>query len=114
MTWKSLRLELGDTEEFPSGSVGRVYLIRLPLDDDDKVDAVAFDNAPHRATCRRHWSSEPDETGRVIHRNGEWMMMSDGRLRTIQFGSRSVRLGEQIKIQDEGGAILPFRIASIR
>jgi hypothetical protein len=37
MTWKSIRLELARTKEFPEGSASRAYLLRLPLDDRGRI-----------------------------------------------------------------------------
>src|SRR5690349_8889466 len=61
MIWRSIRLELASTGEFPGGSVSRTFLVNLPLDDHDAVDRAALARNPRRATVRRHWSTEPDE-----------------------------------------------------
>ena len=37
MKWKVIRLELASNWEFPKGSAGRSYLIRLPLTDDGAI-----------------------------------------------------------------------------
>ena len=114
MNWKSIRLELGRTGEFPAGSVSRAYLLRLPLDDEDRIDADAFDRDPDKATVRRHWAAEPDQRGHVVRDGGEWQMRCDGQTRSVQFDGRPVRLGEQLCISDGDGITLPFRISSIR
>ena len=38
MNWKTIRLELAATREFPTGSAGRAFLLRLPLRDDGSID----------------------------------------------------------------------------
>jgi hypothetical protein len=114
MYWKSIRLELGSTEQFPSGSVSRAYLISLPLDEEDMIDGLAFDRAPHRATFRRHWSADPDESGHLTREGADWVLKCDGKCRTLGFGSRPVRLGQQISLVEATGEVLPLRIASIR
>jgi len=114
MSWKSIRLELGRTGEFPTGSVSRAYLIRLPLDDNDQVDPRAFDSAPHRATFRRHWSTEPDERGQITRHGDDWQIGFNGQSRLLRIDAHPVRLGEQVMIEDHDGHALPFRIASIR
>ena len=114
MNWKSIRLELGRTGEFPGGSVSRAYLLRLPLDDDDRIDASAFDRDPERATVRRHWSTEPDQRGHVVRDGSEWQMRCDGETRSVEFDGRPVRLGEQVSVIGGDGIALPFRISSIR
>lgn len=114
MKWRSIRLELGGTREFPAGSVGRAYLLRLPLDDQDRVDAEAFANNPLKATFRRHWSSEPDERGLVQRDGADWVLRCDGKSHTLRLESPRIRLGEKLQVVGADGEALPFRIASIR
>jgi hypothetical protein len=114
MNWKSIRLELASTKEFPSGSVSRVYLLRLPLDDFDRVDHAAFVCSPGKATARRHWSTEPDQRGFIVSSNGEWAIRCDGRDRWLHLDSRPVRLGGSVSIVEADGSVLPFNIASVR
>jgi hypothetical protein len=113
--WKNIRLELARTKEFPAGSVSRGYLVRLPLNDDDIVDADEFDLNPHRATVRRYWSTEPDEAGLVLPVGGEWAMQCNGTAaRRLELDGRPIRLGQHISVIEPNGAILPFRVASVR
>jgi hypothetical protein len=114
MSWKTIRLELDRNEEFVSGSVSRAYLIRLPLDDQDQIDELAIDLMPHRATFRRHWSSEPDERGPVVRNEKGWRLQSSRASRTLSIGARAVHLGQRLSVEDENGKTLPFRVASIR
>ena len=114
-SWKSIRLELDRTRDFPTGSVGRAFLLRVPLDDDGRIDETAFRNSPHRATIRRHWSSEPDESGHLERLEDGWAMRSNGKAdRMLKLNGQALRLGERIVLVDSTGAALPFRIASIR
>lgn len=114
MNWKSIRLELGSTSDFPAGSVSRAYLLRLPLDDDDSVDEHAFSITPRKATVRRHWSTEPDERGFVVRSGGRWSIACDGKLRLLDLDSHPVRLGAPVSVIEPTGEKLPFRIASVR
>jgi hypothetical protein len=115
MNWKSIRLELGCTGEFPDGSVSRAYLIRLPLDDFDSVDKAAFAESPSRATVRRHWSTEPDQRGVLVPSDREWTMRcGDQPDRRLQFDSRPLRLGQLVSIVESDGRVLPFKVASVR
>ena len=114
MNWKSIRLELGSTGEFPGGSVSRAYLVRLPLDDHDTVDEDALRLNPMRATVRRHWSTEPDEKGLITRADGHWSMSCEGKSRLLQLGSRAVRLGARVSVVEPNGDVLPFRVASVR
>lgn len=113
--WKNIRLELAPSDQFPAGSVSRAYLIRLPLDDCDTVDETAFLENPHKATVRRYWSSEPDQAGLVLHAKGGWTMRCDGKAEhSLGLEGRPLRLGQLISIIEADGAILPFRVASVR
>ncbi len=113
--WKDIRLELAQSPDFPTGSVSRAYLIRVPLDDKDLVDEGALLKSPSLATVRRHWSTDPDEIG-VIHKaDGAWAMSRNGTpARTFRFDGRPIRLGQKVSVVEPNGAVLTLRIASIR
>lgn len=112
--WKSIRLELASTREFPAGSVSRAYLIRLPLDDEDRVDEAAFLESPSRAMVSRYWSSEPDERGKLVKADGTWIIKCNGKpCRRLELDRKPVRLGQQLTLLADEGEALPFRIASI-
>jgi len=114
MNWKSIRLELGRTRDFPAGSVSRAYLLRLPLDDQDRIDAEAFDRNPRKATVRRHWATEPDERGHLQRDGAEWVLRCNGKDQTLKIDSRFMRLGETVQLVGADGGELPFRVTSIR
>ena len=115
MNWKSIRLELASTGEFPAGSVSRAYLIRLPLDEGDKVDQAAFSRHPSRATVRRHWSSEADQRGVIVQADGHWAMRCSGTPeRLLDLNGCGLRPGEQVRVVEPDGRALPFRITSVR
>jgi len=115
MNWRSIRLELGQTGEFPAGSVSRAYLIRLPLNDGDHVDVDAVMKSPSKATVRRHWSTEPDQLGVMIRYGEDWAMRCPKTAdRVLQLDGTPVRLGQQVSIKEPDGTVLPFKITSIR
>jgi hypothetical protein len=114
MNWKSIRLELASTGDFPAGSVSRAYLVRLPLNDEDKLDEAALQLAPTKATVRRHWSNDPDERGFVVRANGHWSLRCEGKDRLLQLDSGPIRLGGHLSMIEPNGDILPFKIASVR
>ena len=66
MTWKVIRLELASSWEFPRGSAGRSYLIRLPLTDEGAIDTATLASQPARATVRRYWANEADMIGNLV------------------------------------------------
>lgn len=115
MIWKSIRLELGSTSEFPAGSVSRAFLLNLPLDDFDAVDSAAVARAPSRATVRRHWSTEPDERGQIVPAGRDWAMRCKGKSdRVLRFDGVPMRLGQHVCVVDPDGTILPLKVASVR
>lgn len=74
MPWKLVRLELGPTEEFPSGSAVRAYCLRVPLGNDGRIEAHIHATYPLRATARRFWPNEPDLAGYLVRKQSEWHM----------------------------------------
>ena len=115
MIWKSVRLELGSTGKFPAGSVGRAFLVNLPLNDYDLVDGAALARTPSKATARRHWSTEPDERGHIVPAGPDWAMRCSGKPdRVLQLNGTPIRLGQQVSIIDPDGTVLPLRVASVR
>lgn len=115
MHWSTIRLELASTGEFPTGSVSRAFLVQVPLDDFDVVDTVALAGNPSRATVRRHWSTEPDECGRLIPAGSNLAVRCPGKPdRVLQFDGTPMRLGQQVSVIDPDGKVLPLRVSSIR
>jgi hypothetical protein len=113
--WKNIRLELSPTDGFPAGSVSRAYLLKLPLNDEDRVDRDAVRLSPNRATVRRHWASEPDQTGKIRLGDEEFDLVCEGAAsRVLKLDGQPLRLGQQLLIVDADGTSLPFRVASIR
>ena len=113
--WKTVRLELAGTAQFPAGSVGRAYLIRLPLDDTDGIDEAAFRANPERATVHRFWSSEPDETGHLVRDGDGWAIACGDRPpRRLDLHGKPVRLAETLSIGADFEPPIPVRVASIR
>lgn len=118
MNWNNIRLELARTEDFPSGSASRAYLLRLPLDEQGLIEGRSVEVAPARATVRRFWPNEPDMSGYVIRTAGGWALSyrlgENDEEAVSNLESRALRLGEYVTLTEPGGARLPFRVASIR
>ena len=113
MTWQSIRLELDRTREFPKGSAGRAYLLRLPLDGEGAIDEAAIRAAPERATMRRFWPNEPDCIGHICRSGDCWALVCDGRMRSVisEIASTSIREGGLLEVRERSGERLPFRVA---
>lgn len=116
MNWKTIRLELASTEEFPQGSASRALLVRVPLDEQGAIDIAAVERNPTQATVRRFWASEPDQYGLVESVDGGWILRyprANGRS-VMRLGSEPLRLNHRLTIEDAHGRQLPFRVAAIQ
>lgn len=116
MDWSTIRLELASTREFPTGSAGRAFLLRLPLRKDGSIDEAEVTHRPSRATVRRFWGSEPDTSGRIVPCREGWECrcgQRDSEAMAFHLPSQAFRLGERIIMIDPCGCELPFRIANI-
>ena len=118
MNWKSIRLELARTSEFPEGSASRAYLLRLPLDENGLIDESSLRHSPAMATVHRHWPNEPDLSGYVIRTPKGWAMSyepgEDDDETIFHLDTHPIRLGEYITLTDPDGRQLPFRVASLK
>jgi hypothetical protein len=129
MKWKVIRLELASNWEFPKGSAGRSYLIRLPLNDDGEIDRITLESQPARATVRRYWPNQADMLGYLVRTragyairyemNGSKPTRGDrfnghGEQPLFQFGADAIKLGHEIFLTEPDGHEARFRIASLQ
>lgn len=118
MSWKSIRLELARTPDFPEGSPGRAYLIRLPLDADGLIDEPSRAAAPAMATVRRFWPNERDMSGYVVRTPGGWAFSyrkgEEDDETVFHLENHPIRLGEYLTLTEPDGSRLPFRVASLQ
>ena len=115
MTWKTIRLELASTADFPSGSPGRAYLLRVPLDADGRIDNERLMQFPSRATARRFWASEPDQFGQLERLDGHYVVRCDSRDAVFRLpAATGLALGQLIDIEGPDGILQPFRVASVK
>lgn len=116
MNWKSIRLELGRTRDFPNGSASRAYLMRVPLADDGTIDAEAIERLPEQATVRRMWPSQPDQSGHLIRRGERWAFLAgrSGKQSVLvsEMDPEPISQGALLTLRENGEA-LPFRVARL-
>ena len=113
--WKAIRLELGRTSDFPTGSVSRAYVVRLPVTDHGNIDGPVLLGNPRRATGRRFWPCEPDRVGHVVHTDSGWAFRCNcSEQPDAILKAKRVELGEEILVAEGNGPQLPFRVASIK
>ena len=116
MTWTSIRIELGPSNDFPNGSASRAYLLRLPLTAEGAIDVDTLDRAPEQATVRRLWPSEPDLSGHAVRRDGKLAFVArqerDGEVFS-ELDTPALREGAMLTVLERGGEPLPFRVARL-
>lgn len=114
--WHIAKLELARTNGFPSGSASRSYLIRLPLDDNGLIDERARAAEPQRATIRRFWPNEPDQSGYVTKVKHGWAFsyaVGEDDEATFHLENHPIRLNENVTLTELDGTRLPFRVVSL-
>lgn len=118
MNWRSIRLELARTTEFPEGSASRAYLLRLPLNEDGLIDAGALGQSPALATVHRFWPNEPDRSGYVVQTPNGWAMSyepgEEDDEAVFHLETHPIRIGEYIILTEPDGQRLPFRVTSLK
>jgi hypothetical protein len=116
MTWKTIRLELARTPEFPEGSATHSYILRLPLDDDDLIDRAALKHPSESPAVRRIWPGQADRIGVMISQPGGWAFSyevgdadDEG---VFHLENHPIRLGQYLTITEADGERLPFKVVS--
>jgi len=129
MKWKVIRLELASNWEFPKGSAGRSYLIRLPLTDDGAIDSQALEFHPARATVRRYWPNQADMVGYLVPTPAGYAIRfesnglnpdADSKAAANQdqilfrLGDDAISVGDEIFLTEPDGKEARFRIADMQ
>jgi hypothetical protein len=118
MNWKSIRLELARTTEYPAGSACRAYLLRLPLNEQGLIDEEALGHSPALATVHRFWPNEPDLSGYVVRTQNGWALSyelgEEDDETVFHLETHPIRIGEYLTLTEPDGRRLPFRVASLK
>ena len=118
MNWKSIRLELARTKEFPEGSASRAYLLHLPLDEQGLIDEASLTCAPAQATVYRFWPNQRDMSGHVIRTPRGWAFSyelgEEDDEAVFHLETHPMRIGEYVTLTEPDGQRLPFRVANLR
>lgn len=117
MSWKSIRLELARTRDYPEGSPAHALLVHLPLDPDGYIEPGALAAAPVKARVRRAWPGQPVATGYVIATKKGWALSyrpgeEDDEL-VYHLENHPIRAGEYVTLTEPDGTALPFRVVSL-
>jgi len=116
-TWQIVKLELARTDEFPSGSASRSYLIRIPLDANGLIDEDALSANPGRATIRRFWPNETDQSGYILKAKNGWVFSyavgEDDDENLFHLENHPIRQEEYLTVTELDGDRLPYRIVAV-
>lgn len=117
MGWKTIRLELARTQEFPEGSATHAYLLRLPLGSDGLIARDQLRHPDERPAVRRIWPGQNDRVGAVIPVRNGWAFSyhpgeEDDEL-VFHLENHPLRLGEYLTITEADGEQLPFRVVDL-
>ena len=116
MTWKTIRLNLARTGEFPEGSAAHAYVLRLPIDDNGMLEARQLRAAVERPVVHRMWPDERDKNGVIIPKGRGWAFSyreGDADDEAIfHLENHPIKLGQYLTITETDGEKLPFRVVS--
>lgn len=116
MTWTTIRLELARTRDFPNGSPAHSYVLRLPLTPEGTVDPQEFKAQPERATVRRFWPNEPDQSGYIIHKRGGWAFSyalgEEDDENIFHLENHPLRVGDYLTLTEPDGEKWPYQVKS--
>jgi hypothetical protein len=114
MTWKTVRLELARTDDFPNGSAARAYLLHLPLDSHGLIIEADAKHNPSLATVRRFWPNEADNVGYLIRNRKGWAFSyalgAEDDEQVFHLETHPIRLNEYITLTESDGQKLPFKV----
>ena len=119
MVWSVIKLKLGRTEAFPSGSADHGYDIVAPLTDDGHLDEEVWRENRGKARVHRFWKGEADEVGTLIHtRHRTWAFSyapgEDDDEPIFKLEQHQFKEGEYLTITEHDGDPLPFLVANVR
>jgi hypothetical protein len=116
MTWKTIRLNMARTADYPEGSAAHAYVLRLPLDDKGLIDPAALKQHAERPVVRRMWRDERDRQGVVIRtRKGYAFSYEPGDAddeNLFHLENHPLNMGAYVTITETDGERLPFRVVS--
>jgi hypothetical protein len=117
--FKTIRLNLARSREFPEGSDRHGYTLVAPLDADGRLDPVAW--RKNRELCRvvRFWGDDEEDVGHLVHRpGGSWGFTYDVKgdedpESGFKLQDHLFRLGEYVSIRDDDDKLHTFRVVEV-
>jgi hypothetical protein len=130
MEWKVMRIELASSWQYPRGSAGRSYLIRLPLTEEGSIDTAALQSQPRRATVRRYWPNEADMVGHLVQTPTGYAIRYEAKADArhigehapddacasplFGLGATAFKVGEEVFLTEPDGLQVRYRIANLQ
>lgn len=116
MTLMTIRLELGRTPDFPSGSSEHGYEFTAPVTRDGHLDIAAWKASKDRCTVTRFWGGH-EQFGRLRHVGRGWRFdYREGEEDDEPFfklEKHALTPGAYVTIREMDGIERPFRIERI-
>ena len=88
--------------------------MRVPLDEDGRIDEAAIAERPNRATVRRFWPNEPDQSGYLLRTPRGWAFSyalgEDDDEGIYHLEGHPLRDGDYVTVTETNGQQLPFRV----
>ena len=117
MGWTRLRLELARSHRHPDGSHRIAYEMTFPLDQNGRLDLVAFGDA--RELCTVHWFREDsdDRVGALHRRPGGNFVFAYGEPDPLEeqlphLAEHRFMVGDYVSVTDPSGGQHTFRVVS--
>lgn len=116
MIWKTIRLERARTPRFPVGYLAYAYVLRLPVDDNGRLEKAQLGHPDERPIAPRFWPGEADREGVVIPKGRDWVFScavgeaDDEALFHLE--DHVIAESQYLTIIETNGEQLPFRIVS--
>ncbi len=115
---KRIRLELGRTPEFPTGSSSHGYEFVAPLTDDGFLAPEAWKALRDKCTVTRFWAGEPEQQGYLRHVGKGWRF--DYRPDTREDDEPFFKLDQHalvpdnyVSVTETDGVQRPFRVVLV-
>ncbi len=115
---KRIRLELGRTPQFPSGSSRRGYEFVAPLTDEGFLSVDAWKQMQKKCTVTRFWDDEPEQYGYLRHVGKGWRF--DYRPDTTDDDEPFFKLDQHalvpdnyVSVTETDGVQRPFRVVLV-
>lgn len=116
-SWIFVTLELAPSADDREGSACRGYLLRIPVNGSGHIDEAMVRTEPRRATVRRFWPSQPDQSGYLARIPHGWRFCDVGNDATERcFASMSdcrMVLGATVEVTGPDNQLMPFIVADL-